>query len=149
MTVGYLVDKSALARWDESSVAGVLDPALAFGLLWSCPPVDLEVLFPAQSPAEYFSVRDGRAATYSHAPLIDEIGVTALELQASLARAGVARAGDVAHDLATRPAPAQCQTSRLASKHSRSPAVIGRTTIRRGSPVLAVSIRNYQPRRGL
>ncbi|MHB8294785.1 MAG: PIN domain-containing protein [Acidimicrobiales bacterium] len=92
MTVGYLVDKSALARWDEASVAGVLGPALAAGLLWSCPPVDLEVLFSAQSPAEYFSVRDDRGATYSHAPLVDEIGVTALELQASLARAGQLRA---------------------------------------------------------
>ncbi len=92
MTVGYLADKSALARWDEASVAGVLDPALAAGLLWSCPQVDLEVLFSAQSPAEYFSVRNDRAATYSRAPLVDEIGVIALELQASLARAGHLRA---------------------------------------------------------
>lgn len=92
MTVGYLVDKSALSRWDDASVAGVLDPALAAGLLWSCPPVDLEVLFSAQSPAEYFQVRDDRAASYSHAPLVGEIGVTAMELQASLARSGHLRA---------------------------------------------------------
>lgn len=92
MTVGYLVDKSALARWDEASVAAVLDAALIAGLLWSCPPVDLEVLFSAQSPAEYLSVGHDRATTYSHAPLGDEVGVTALELQASLARSGQLRA---------------------------------------------------------
>lgn len=50
------------------------------------------MLVSAQSPAEYFSVRDDRSAAYSHAPLVDEIGVTALELQASLARAGKLRA---------------------------------------------------------
>lgn len=92
MSVGYLVDKSALARWDEVSVAGVLDPALAAGLLWSCATVDLEVLFSARSPAEHSRVRDDRAVTYHHAPLVEEIGVTAVELQASLARAGQLRA---------------------------------------------------------
>lgn len=92
MTVRYLVDKSALARWDEPAVAAVLDPALAAGLLWSCPPVDLEVLFSAQNAAEYATVGRDRAATYSQAPLTPEIGVLALELQASLATAGTLRA---------------------------------------------------------
>lgn len=92
MTVQYLVDKSALARWDHPAVAAVLDPALAAGLLWSCPAIDLEVLFSAQTPAEYATVRDGRAATYHHAALLEEIGLIAVELQGSLARAGQLRA---------------------------------------------------------
>ena len=39
----YLVDRSALARWDTPTVAAVLAPALAAGLLWTCPPVELDV----------------------------------------------------------------------------------------------------------
>ncbi len=92
MSVRYLLDKSALARWDEPAVAAVLDPALAAGLLWSCPPVELEVLFSAQSAAEYATVRGDRSATYSHAALAPEVGVLALELQGSLASAGRLRA---------------------------------------------------------
>jgi predicted nucleic acid-binding protein len=86
------VDKSALARWDDPAVAAVLDPALAAGLLWSCPPVELEVLFSAQSAAEYATVRSDREATYSQAPLTPEVGGLALELQASMATAGKLRA---------------------------------------------------------
>ena len=92
MTARFLVDKSALARWDEPAVAAVLDPALAAGLLWSCPPVELEVLYSAQSAAEYTAVRRDRAATYSQAPLDPEVGAVALELQAALATAGTLRA---------------------------------------------------------
>lgn len=92
MTARYLVDKSALARWDEPAVAAVLDPALAAGLLWSCPPVELEVLFSAQTAAEYATVRGDRATTYSHAALGSEVGSLAMELQACLASAGKLRA---------------------------------------------------------
>lgn len=92
MTVRYLVDKSALARWDQPTVAAVLDPALAAGLLWTCPPVELEVLYSAQSAAEYSAAGRDRAAAYHHAPLTPEIGVVALELQAALAAAGTLRA---------------------------------------------------------
>jgi predicted nucleic acid-binding protein len=92
VTARYLVDKSALARWDEPTVAAVLDPALTAGLLWTCPPVELEVLYSAQSPAEYAAAARDRAATYSHAALQPEIGVVALELQAALAVAGTLRA---------------------------------------------------------
>lgn len=92
MTARYLLDKSALARWDQPTVAAVLDPALAAGLLWSCPPIELEVLFSAHSPSEYTVVQQERAATYSQAPLVAEVGVTATELQASLASTGQLRA---------------------------------------------------------
>jgi predicted nucleic acid-binding protein len=88
----YLVDKSALARWDEPTVAAVLDPALTAGLLWTCRPVELEVLFSAQSPAEYAGAASDRTATYKDAPLAPEIGVIALELQAAMATAGALRA---------------------------------------------------------
>ena len=92
MTPRYLVDKSALARWDEPAVAAVLDPALAAGLLWTCPPVELEVLYSAQSAAEYSAVARDRTATYGHVALAVEIGVVGLELQAALAAAGKLRA---------------------------------------------------------
>lgn len=92
MTARYLLDKSALARWDEPAVAAVLDPALAAGLLWSCPPVELEVGFSAPSAAEYAALRRDRAATYLNAPLAPHVGVVALELQASLATARKLRA---------------------------------------------------------
>lgn len=88
----YLVDKSALARWDEPSVAAILDPALTAGLLWSCPPIELEVLYSAQSPAEYAAVSRDRAATYSEGALAPEVGAVAVELQGSLAAAGRLRA---------------------------------------------------------
>ena len=67
MTARYLLDKSALARWDQPTVAAVLDPALAAGLLWSCPPIELAVLFSAQSPSEYTVVQHERAVAYSQA----------------------------------------------------------------------------------
>ena len=92
MNVQYLLDKSALARWTEPSVAAVLDPALTAGLLWSCPPIELEVLFSARSPSEYAAARHDRAVAYDHVPLSAEIGMTAVELQASLASAGLVRA---------------------------------------------------------
>lgn len=66
-------------------MAAVLDPALAAGLLWSCPPIELEVAYSAQSPSEYIVVQQERAVTYSQAPLVAEVGVTATELPASLA----------------------------------------------------------------
>jgi predicted nucleic acid-binding protein len=56
------------------------------------PPVELEVLYSAQSAAEYATVRADRAAPYRQAPLTSEIGQLALELQASLAEAGRLRA---------------------------------------------------------
>lgn len=92
MTPRYLVDKSALARWDEPTVAAVLDPALTAGLLWTCPPVELEVLYSAQSAAEYSAAAHDRTASYHHVPLAADIGVVALELQAALAAAGKLRA---------------------------------------------------------
>ena len=92
MTARYLVDKSALARWDEPGVANVLDAALSAGLLWSCPPIELEVGYSAQSVAEYETIRKDRSATYSQAALEPEIGVIALELQAALVETGKLRA---------------------------------------------------------
>jgi predicted nucleic acid-binding protein len=88
----YLVDESALARWDEPTVAAILDPALTAGLLWTSPPVELEVLYSAQSAAEHAAAARDRAATYSSAALTSEVGDVALELQAALAKAGKLRA---------------------------------------------------------
>ncbi len=92
MTPGYLVDKSALARWDEPTVAAVLEPALAAGLLWSCPPAELEVLYSCRYHGEYQAVREERADSYHSAPLEADVGAVAMELQEALARSGQLRA---------------------------------------------------------
>lgn len=91
MTVGYLVDKSALARWEAPSVAAVLDPALAAGLLWTCPPVELEVLYSCRNVDDLVTVRNERAVAYQYAELEPAVGRVAVELQEALARNGALR----------------------------------------------------------
>jgi predicted nucleic acid-binding protein len=73
-------------------VAAVLEPALAAQVLWTCPPIELEVLFSARSRSEYDAVRDDRNSAYRQAPLMPDIGVVAQELQSALAAAGRHRA---------------------------------------------------------
>jgi predicted nucleic acid-binding protein len=91
VTAGFLVDKSALARWDQPAVGAALEPALTAGLLWTCPPVELEVLFSCRNAQEYLTVRQERALAYRHGRLASEVGVVAGELQEALARDGSLR----------------------------------------------------------
>jgi predicted nucleic acid-binding protein len=91
VTVGYLVDKSALARWEVPAVAAVLDPALAAGLLWTCPPIELEVLFSCRNVDDFAAVMGERRAAYRHADLDPADGQVAVELQEALARSGALR----------------------------------------------------------
>lgn len=92
MSTGFLLDKSALARWSHPQVAAVLNPALTAGRLWTCPSIELEVLYSCQSPSEYDQLRRSRNLVYHHAPLDTGIGRLALSLQADLAAAGQLRA---------------------------------------------------------
>jgi predicted nucleic acid-binding protein len=91
VTVGYLVDKSALARWEAPSVAAVLDPALSARLLWTCPPVELEILYSCRNVADLVTVRSERAIAYQYAELEPAVGRIAVELQEALARKGALR----------------------------------------------------------
>jgi len=63
---GYLVDKSALARWGHEPVAQVLDELLDAGLLFSCDILDLELLYSARSLQEYRQVEADRALAYQY-----------------------------------------------------------------------------------
>lgn len=64
--IGYLVDKSALARWSHVAVAQVLDELLDLGLLFSCDVLDMEVLYSARSVKEYRLVQADRRFAYQY-----------------------------------------------------------------------------------
>jgi hypothetical protein len=91
VTVGYLVDTSALARWEAPTVAAVLDPALSAGLLWTCPAIELEVLFSCRNVDDFAVVLAERAIAYRHADFEPAVGQVAVELQEALARKGALR----------------------------------------------------------
>lgn len=92
MSNGFLLDKSALARWGHPQVATVLNPALDAGRLWTCPSIELEVLYSCRSPTEYDQLRRSRNLIYHNAPLDADLGRLALSLQSDLAAAGQLRA---------------------------------------------------------
>ena len=85
MSVGFLLDKSALARWSHAGVAAVLNPLLGTGQLWTCPIIELEVRYSARDAAEFDQVSRDRAIAYRWAELTEEVGSTALAMQAELA----------------------------------------------------------------
>jgi predicted nucleic acid-binding protein len=89
---GWLGDTSAITRWRRPEVRPTLERLLEVGLLWTCPPIDLEVLFSARSPRDYTRVQSQRRAAYRLAPLNDAVGERALWFQAELARRSKHRA---------------------------------------------------------
>jgi predicted nucleic acid-binding protein len=91
VTVGYLVDKSALARWELPAVAAVLEPALSAGLLWTCPPIELEVLYSCRNVEDYLALRGERTVAYRSADLETAVGCVAVELQEALVLTGALR----------------------------------------------------------
>jgi predicted nucleic acid-binding protein len=66
-------------------VADILKPLLDFGGLATCAVVDLEVLYSARSPADYFGMLAQRRARYAYLPMTQEICARAVEVQANLA----------------------------------------------------------------
>jgi predicted nucleic acid-binding protein len=87
LSAHYLADKSALARFQEPSVADRLTPLLEEGLIATCAIIDLELLYSARSPRDYESILEERGGL-EDAPITTEVLATAKALQRSLARSG-------------------------------------------------------------
>ncbi|MFF9287010.1 PIN domain nuclease [Streptomyces griseosporeus] len=95
MTVRYLIDKSALARYPKPAVRAVIDPLHNAGLLAVCGAVELEVLHSARSKADAERIRDEMRG-FDWLPTPDEAWDRALEIQTQLIRQGNWKALSVA-----------------------------------------------------
>jgi predicted nucleic acid-binding protein len=95
VTVRYLIDKSALARYPKPAVRAVIDPLHNAGLLAVCGAVELEVLHSARSKADAERIRDEMRG-FDWLPTPDEAWDRALEIQTQLISQGNWRALSVA-----------------------------------------------------
>lgn len=89
--MGYLVDKSALARWSHVAVAEVLGELLDLGLLFSCDVLDMEVLYSARSAKEYRLVQADRRLAYQYVTTTIAAQQQARSWQQSLSARGLHR----------------------------------------------------------
>lgn len=87
----YLVDKSALARWNQPVVATVLDDLSNRGLLAICGAVEYEVLYSVRRAGELEKVRQ-MLRGFDWLPTSDEIWDRVNEVQIQLIRGGNHRA---------------------------------------------------------
>ena len=88
----YLVDKSAIARLADETVAARLVPLLSAGLVATCAIVELEVRYSARNAAEYAEISCDRDLGYEMLPMDDRVWNRALVVQSLLAVAGQLRA---------------------------------------------------------
>ncbi|MDX6355504.1 MAG: hypothetical protein QOF98_2407 [Streptomyces sp.] len=91
MTIRYLIDKSAFARYAKPGVQAAIDPLDRAGLLAVCGAVELEVLHSARSKADAERIRD-ELRGFDWLPTPDEAWDRALEVQARLVSVGNWRA---------------------------------------------------------
>ncbi len=87
----YVADKSALARLARPSVAAVLVPLIEAGLVATCAVIDLEILWSAQSAAEFSEVREIRSRGFEWLPTLDEDWTRVRDIQQELWRRGQIR----------------------------------------------------------
>lgn len=87
LSVTYLADKSALARFPIPVVAARLRPLIEEGHVATCAIVDMEVLYSSRNLADYEEVLQERRSLDS-APMTPEVMNKAVELQHNLARRG-------------------------------------------------------------
>jgi predicted nucleic acid-binding protein len=91
VSVRYLIDTSALARYPKPAVRAVVEPLHNAGLLAVCGAVELEVLHSACSKADAERIRDEmRGFDWLTTP--DEVWDRALDVQAALVAVGKWRA---------------------------------------------------------
>jgi len=83
----YLADKSALAGFQHAVVRNHLAPLLVYGLIATCPIIDLEVLYSARSLVDYEAILLERRALPSY-PITPAVTNRAIDVQHSLARHG-------------------------------------------------------------
>ncbi|TDU03413.1 hypothetical protein EDD99_1837 [Streptomyces sp. 846.5] len=91
MSVRYLLDKSALARWPQPSVASILDQLSSAGRLAVCGAVEIEILYSARSKSDADRIRD-ELQGFDWLPTPDEAWDTAIAVQARLVEEGNWRA---------------------------------------------------------
>ncbi|MFG2143908.1 PIN domain nuclease [Streptomyces sp. NPDC048696] len=80
MSERYLIDKSALARWEQDAVADVLDPLHERGLLCVAGPVYIEVVYSARDGQDARRVRE-RLRGFDYLLCPDEVWDSAIEIQ--------------------------------------------------------------------
>lgn len=83
----FLVDKSALARSHNQSVAQRLAPLFPSALVATCPIIDLELLFSVRNYAEHAELRQELKSMPSF-PIDQAVTDRAIEVQGLLARTG-------------------------------------------------------------
>jgi predicted nucleic acid-binding protein len=88
----YLADTSALARLHRPAVAAVLVPLIESGVVATCGVIEFEFGWATRSSTEFDQVRADRDAGYEWLATHDEDWRRALEVQATLWRAGHMRA---------------------------------------------------------
>jgi predicted nucleic acid-binding protein len=88
VTARYLVDKSALARMQHTSVQTRLGPIIESGEAATCAIVDLEVLYSTRNAEEHARVRQRRDLAYDRIELDEAVFDRALDVQGRLAESG-------------------------------------------------------------
>ena len=92
----YLVDRSALARAADPTVAEVLAPMLEAGVLALCGVVELEVLYSARNGRDHRQMRSELESGFEWLSTTDEDFQRAAEVQGLLATKGSHRAVSIA-----------------------------------------------------
>lgn len=84
----WLIDKSALSRMQQQTVADRLAPIIADGEAATCAIVELEVLYSARNADEHDRLRRRRTLAYERVELSEATFERAIEVQGLLARTG-------------------------------------------------------------
>jgi predicted nucleic acid-binding protein len=80
MSERYLIDKSALARWEQDVIADVLEPLHDRGLLCVAGPVYVETMYSARDKQDAQHLRE-RLQGFDYLPCPDEVWDSAIETQ--------------------------------------------------------------------
>ncbi|MGW2344709.1 PIN domain-containing protein [Streptomyces sp. NPDC001661] len=91
MSVRYLLDKSAFARWPKPNVAPRLDSLSRQGLLAICGAIEIEIAYSARSKADVDRIQEGLRG-FDWLPTPDEVWDRAAEVQRTLVANGNWRA---------------------------------------------------------
>jgi len=87
----YLIDKSALARWNQPTVAARLNELSDLGLLAVCGVIEIEVLYSARNAGEAERLRE-ELRWFEWLATPDEVWGTALAIQTEAIKRGRHRA---------------------------------------------------------
>ncbi|MEU7024228.1 PIN domain nuclease [Streptomyces sp. NPDC046203] len=92
MMAAFLVDKSALYRWDNDAAAELLDDLEQRGLLAVCAPTEYEMVFSARTKVEALRLRSWLRGGFEYAPCNDKQHERALAIQNEALQRGFHRA---------------------------------------------------------